>query len=139
VIFAKLPRLSAVLRSVRPVAACALIALCALPLTSMGASALELIMYDKEGCVWCARFDRDIGRNYQRSEAGQIAPLRRIDIRDQRRSGVELDEPVIYTPTFVLSDDDGVEVGRITGYQGEGEFWGRLDALLNRLPPRQRR
>ncbi len=131
--------LSAVLRSVRPVAAWALIALCAQPLTAVGANALELIMYDKEGCVWCARFDRDIGRNYQRSEAGRIAPLRRIDIRDQRRSGVELDEPVIYTPTFVLSDNDGVEVGRITGYQGEGEFWGRLDALLSRLPPGQRR
>jgi len=136
VTFARFTRLSTLPRFVRQLAALALIALCALPLTAMGASALELIMYDKEGCVWCARFDRDIGRNYQRSEAGRIAPLRRIDIRDQHRSGVELDEPVIYTPTFVLSDDDGVEVGRITGYQGEGEFWGRLDALLNRLPPR---
>ena len=96
-------------------------------------------MYDKAGCVWCARFDRDIGRNYQRSDEGRLAPLRRIDIRDQQRSDVELDEPVIYTPTFVLSDDEGVEVGRITGYQGEEEFWGRLDALLDRLPPQQRR
>lgn len=130
-------RFSAFMRRLWPVAGGLFVLLLAVPLTSGAAGAFELIMYDKEGCVWCARFDREIGRNYSRSEEGRVAPLRRVDIRDQRRSGVDLDEPVIYTPTFVLSDDDGVEVGRITGYQSEEAFWGRLAALLDGLPPRR--
>jgi hypothetical protein len=99
-------------------------------LTPAGAFALELVMYDKPGCVWCARFERDIGRRYPSFEMGRIAPLRRVDIHDQRRSGVDLQEPVIYTPTFVLIDDEGAEIGRITGYQGEEGFWGNLADML---------
>ena len=137
-ISARALRFSAILHSLPPVAGCLLGLLLALPLTSGAAGAFELIMYDKAGCVWCARFERDIGRNYPRSEEGRLAPLRRVDIRDQRRSGVALDEPVIYTPTFVLSDDDGVEIGRITGYQSEEAFWGRLAEMLEGLPPRWR-
>jgi hypothetical protein len=98
------------------------------------ASALELVLYDKPGCVWCARFERDIGRRYSGLEVSRIAPLRRVDIHDQRRSGVGLAEPVIYTPTFVLADEDGEEIGRITGYQGEEGFWANLDGLLDARP-----
>jgi hypothetical protein len=99
-------------------------------LMSSGVFALELVMYDKPGCVWCARFERDIGRRYPSFDMGRIAPLRRVDIHDQRRSGVDLEEPVIYTPTFVLTDDDGAEIGRITGYQGAEGFWGNLADML---------
>jgi hypothetical protein len=93
------------------------------------AEALELIMFDKAGCVWCARWERDIGRAYPDTREGRAAPLRRVDIRDQRRVGIDLEEPVIYTPTFILIDD-GAEIGRITGYRGEDAFWASLDELL---------
>lgn len=93
------------------------------------AQALELVMYDRPGCVWCVRWERDIGRSYARTQEAERAPLRRVDIRDQRRAGVTLEEPVVYTPTFVLSAD-GVEIGRITGYPGEDMFWDVLDDLL---------
>ena len=99
------------------------------------ASALELIMFGKNGCVWCARWEREVGRAYPEAEEAQIAPLRRLDIREQDGAGLELQEPVIYTPTFVLVDE-GAEVGRITGYQSESEFWARLDDML---PQRQQR
>ena len=56
-----------------------------------------------------------------------------MDIRDQQR--LQLEEPVLYTPTFVLADH-GVEIGRITGYQSEGAFWGDLDNMLQRGPRR---
>lgn len=101
------------------------------------AQALELVMYDRPGCVWCVRWERDVGRIYTQAPEGERAPLRRVDIREQNRSGVRLDEPVVYTPTFVLSAD-GIEVGRITGYQGEDMFWGVLDDLLQQSEQRFR-
>ena len=105
-------------------------------LTPLHASALELVMFGKVGCVWCARWEREIGRSYPAAEEGRIAPIRRMDIHDQRQAGIDLQEPVLYTPTFVLSDN-GVEVGRITGYQSEDGFWGTLDDMLR--DGRQRR
>ncbi len=75
-------------------------------------------------------WEREVGRVYPQAEEGRIAPLRRVDIHDQRQVGLDLEEPVIYTPTFVLSSDDGVEIGRITGYQNDDMFWGTLDDLL---------
>jgi hypothetical protein len=121
-----------VLRSLRSTAFAsslllALLLLVALP--SRPAEALELILFDKAGCVWCARWEREVGQAYDQADESRVAPLRRLDIRDQRRAGIALDEPVLYTPTFILSDD-GVEVGRITGYQGEELFWGSLDDML---------
>lgn len=103
--------------------------LLAAALPSGKAEALELIMFDKAGCVWCTRWERDIGRAYPDSREGHAAPLRRVDIRDQRRLGIDLEQPVIYTPTFILADD-GAEIGRITGYRGEDVFWASLDELL---------
>jgi thioredoxin-related protein len=104
-----------------------LIVFAALP--SSAANALELVMFGRPGCVWCARWEREVAPSYPRAEIGRLAPVRRMDIRDQRRSGIALGEPVIYTPTFVLSDN-GVEIGRITGYQNQDMFWGTLDSLL---------
>jgi hypothetical protein len=98
-------------------------------LTPLRASAMELVMFGKVGCVWCARWEREVGRSYPGAEEGRIAPVRRMDIRDQRQAGIDLQEPVLYTPTFVLSEN-GVEVGRITGYQSEDNFWGTLDDML---------
>jgi thioredoxin-related protein len=100
-------------------------------LSSGAANAFELVMFGRPGCVWCARWEREVAPAYPRAEIGRLAPVRRMDIRDQRRSGISLEEPVIYTPTFVLSDN-GVEIGRITGYQNEQMFWGTLDSLLQR-------
>jgi hypothetical protein len=113
----------------------AVLALLFIVLAPIRASALELVMFGKVGCVWCARWEREIGPIYPGAEEGRLAPLRRVDIRDQRRAGVDLEEPVLYTPTFVLSEG-GVEIGRITGYQSEATFWARLDDML---PARRQR
>lgn len=106
-----------------------IIAALVLMLAPVGAQAYELVMFDKAGCVWCARWEREVGYNYASTDEARIAPLRRADIRDQDRIGLDLVEPITYTPTFVLSDR-GVEIGRITGYQGEETFWGTLDGML---------
>lgn len=110
-----------------------------LPFLAFGAapaSALEVLMFGKTGCVWCTRFEREVGQSYTSTEEARDAPLLRADIRDQRTVGVDLEEPVIYTPTFVIVDD-GLEIGRITGYQNESEFFASLDDILMRARPRR--
>lgn len=92
--------------------------------------AAELAMFERDGCIWCVRWHRDIGGIYDRTPEGLRAPLRRINVRDE--PGFALEQPVIFTPTFVLVEN-GREVGRITGYPGQDAFWGLLGKLL---PPR---
>lgn len=94
----------------------------------------ELVMFDQPGCVWCQKFEREIAGAYANSEEGGRAPLRRVDIRSQASSGLELSTAVRITPTFVLAQD-GREIGRLTGYPGRDFFWTELATLIERLPP----
>jgi hypothetical protein len=89
--------------------------------------AAELVMFERGGCIWCVRWHSEIGGIYGRTPEGLRAPLRRIEVRDEPRFALE--QPVIFTPTFVLVEN-GREVGRITGYPGQDAFWGLLGKLL---------
>jgi len=114
-----------------------LFALAALP-----AAAAELVMFDDPGCVYCRRWLAEVGPGYPKTEEGQRAPLRRVFVRNQGQAGVQLKSPVNATPTFVLADDEGREVGRITGYPGADYFYPMLGEILRKLPdkapPKQR-
>ncbi len=101
------------------------------------AQAAELLMFDQAGCVYCQRWDRDVGSLYGKTPEAKSLPLRRIDIQNQKASGITLASPVRYTPTFVVADN-GREVGRITGYSNDDSFWGLLDALAAKLAPSPR-
>lgn len=98
------------------------------------ARASELVMFEQSGCVWCQRWDREIAPLYDKTAEARALPLRRVDIRSQKASGITLAAPVRYTPTFVVVDN-GREIGRITGYSNDDAFWGLLDALAAKLPP----
>ena len=89
-------------------------------------------MFEQAGCVYCKRWDHDIGSVYIKTDEAKIAPLRRVDIRDQKMSGIKLTEPIRFTPTFVLTDE-GREIGRITGYISDDSFWGLLSGLIGKL------
>ena len=106
----------------------------ALFLISISAQAAELVMFESEGCVWCAAWDRDVGEVYAKTEEGRLAPLRRVDIRARPADLSHLDG-IVYTPTFVLLDG-GQEIGRIVGYPGEDSFWGLLGELVRKLTDR---
>ena len=106
-----------------------LLAVLAAPST---ASAAELMMFRRDGCPYCAAWDRDIGPVYGKTEVGRRAPLRMVDIRRDRPE-VVLKRRVIYTPTFVLVEA-GREVGRLEGYTGDHFFWSLLDKLIKQLP-----
>lgn len=100
------------------------------------ASARELLMFERKGCAYCLKFDHDVAPIYEKTDEGQRAPLRRVDLSAGTPGDVVLAAPVRFTPTFVLVDE-GREVGRITGYASDEAFWGLLgsmqDTMTNRM------
>src|SRR3954471_18137656 len=110
-------------------------ALCILAMLSQAVAAAELVMYRRDGCPWCAKFDRELGPIYPKTEFNQRAPLRMINL-DHDRDLPIAHGAIRYTPTFVLAEN-GKEVGRIEGYPGEDYFWPRLENLFQVLKEAQ--
>lgn len=108
-------------------------ALTAALLTGSVVSAAELVMFWRDGCPYCAQFDREIGPIYQKTDEGKAAPLRRVDIRAPVPPDLGSVTVERITPVFVLVDH-GREIGRIRGYPGEDNFWGLLAGMIGDLP-----
>ncbi|MCI5076544.1 transcriptional regulator [Oricola sp.] len=97
--------------------------------------AAELVMFEQAGCVWCMRWNREIGPAYPNTDEAKIAPLRRVDIHaplPEDLAGIRVER---FTPTFVLVDD-GEEIGRMRGYTGDEFFWFLLGEMLDKLESR---
>lgn len=109
----------------------AALALAQVAVLPAAAGELRLIMFDQPGCIYCARWDAEIGPVYPATPEAQIAPLTRMSIFDELPAGIELDRPAVLTPTFVLLDD-GRESGRLEGYAGDEFFWFLLGQLIDR-------
>lgn len=97
------------------------------PGRAASASGLALIMVDEPGCVYCRKWDAEIGGGYPKTAQGHFAPLVKVRRKSSELSGFN---PVIYTPTFILVRR-GEELGRITGYPGREYFYAELDTLLS--------
>lgn len=110
-------------------------ALGVLAMLAQAAVAAELVMYRRDGCPWCAKFDRELGPIYPKTEFNQRAPLRMINLDHDRDLPIK-HGAIRYTPTFVLADN-GREVARIEGYPGEDYFWPRLENLFQTLKEAQ--
>lgn len=93
------------------------------------AAALELLMFERSGCPWCLRWNREVAPAYEASEEGRLAPLRRINLDRGQPQGLGLAMPVHYSPTFVLVDE-GREIGRVIGYIDASTFWGLLTKMV---------
>lgn len=89
-----------------------------------------LFMAEETGCYWCAKWDDEIAHIYPKTAEGRTAPLQRYDLHSEKPD-VTFKTPVRFTPTFILVDSSGNEVGRIEGYPGEDFFWGLLAALFD--------
>jgi hypothetical protein len=98
------------------------------------AVAAELIMFERSGCVWCKRWDQEVGKVYPLTSEGKLAPLRKVNIDRGVPTEYRLSPPVFYSPTFVLIAD-GKEIGRITGYSGDDAFWGLMSRMTKELAP----
>jgi thioredoxin-related protein len=92
-------------------------------------SASELVMFNSSACTWCDLWEEEFGVIYQKTDEGKNLPVRSVDIHDERPSDLNNLKPVMFTPTFVLLNN-GSEIGRITGYPGEGYFWALLDKMI---------
>jgi len=103
-------------------------------MSGRGAAAAELIMFERQGCPWCATWDREIGSIYDKTAEARRLPLRRVDIEH----AAAVDSPgaaaVRFTPTFVVTACNR-EIARIVGYVGDWQFWGLLDEAIAKLPP----
>lgn len=91
--------------------------------------AAELVMVERPGCYYCIAWKREIGGIYPKTKAGEFAPLNVVDIKEAAPFEGGYQQPIVYTPTFVIVEN-GQEVGRILGYQGEDFFWPTLEKLL---------
>ena len=101
---------------------------CALPVSAaddLFDGANYLVMVDDTGCVFCAKWDREVKDGYEASPEGRFAPLKRFRIGSPDLSALGR---LAYTPTFVLIAR-GQEAGRIVGYAGADFFWGEIDRL----------
>ena len=70
-----------------------------------------------------------MGRVYSKTDEAAILPLRRVDLHAVRPADLRAIGGVRFTPTFVIMHC-GKEVARITGYLGDEQFWGLLDASI---------
>jgi hypothetical protein len=120
------------LRLTRPVLL-VVVLLNALSVPGTAANAAELVLFRRDGCPYCAAWDREIGPIYPKTGVAGRAPLRIVDLDRGGDAMIHTLSPIIYTPTFVLVDK-GEELGRIEGYAGDAFFWGQLDQLLQKLP-----
>ncbi len=102
-------------------------------LSATVAPSAELVVLEQPGCVWCARFNSEIGPAWPHTDEGRRAPLRRVDITASWPADLDFVARERMTPTFVLIDE-GVEIGRIRGYPGDEFFWFLAGELLARLP-----
>ena len=92
----------------------------------------QLVMFEQEGCPYCAAWNRDVGNAYAKTDEGKAFPLRRVDIHRTRPSDLRAIGGVRFTPTFVVMHC-GREFARITGYLGNEQFWGLLDQSVRSI------
>lgn len=95
---------------------------------SSAPSDVELVMFERTGCPWCARWEQDVEPVYAKTEFGKVIPLRKVNLDREKAAGLILDLPVRFTPTFVVVRN-GKEVGRITGYMNDAAFWGLFEMI----------
>jgi len=98
-----------------------------------GASAPDaehtLVIVEQPGCFYCIRWHEEIAPAYPKTDIGAFAPLRSEQLRDIP-DDLTLDRRVVFTPTFILVDASGTELGRLEGYPGQDFFWPLLEQLL---------
>ena len=109
-----------------------LVPACLAAVLSIPAQAADLVMFEQEGCPFCAAWNRDVAPVLPKTDEGKRLTLRRIDIRAPRPPDLQALGDVRVTPTFVVLEA-GREVGRIVGYAGDEQFWSLLGPIVRRL------
>jgi len=110
-----------------------LVAMLFLCLMSLSVSAASLVMFDRKGCPWCAKWHAEIGvKAYNAGPEGRVAPLRILDVASPRPKDLKGIGGIVGTPTFVLIEN-GREIDRLVGYPGKQVFFGRVLLMFDKL------
>ena len=75
------------------------------------ANAADLLMFETQGCAWCAAWHREVGPGYAKSSEGLRAPLRRVDLADAAKTDVAFAAPFLHLQRLFLSIRDARLVG----------------------------
>jgi hypothetical protein len=114
-------------------------AIAILGFASAGARAMDLIMFEGPHCGTCKLFKREVLPIYAESPAGKVFPLWVVEMGS--KLSFRINQPVTFTPTFVWVEN-GVEVGRFSGYFGKAKFFDIVNRAANaqnhKNPGRQR-
>lgn len=100
------------------------------PVASPG-SGKELLVFEVDGCTYCAVFRRDVLARYQRSPLNTEAPIRFVDLNKTSEKHYALNGDIAMVPTAVLMSQ-GREVDRLAGYWGPDNFFKLMAGILAR-------
>lgn len=103
------------------------------PAVDWAETPVRLLMVEQRGCIYCARWNAEIGEGYANTAEGRAAPLLRVDVDGPWPDGLTLGAQPQVTPTFILLDR-GEEIARMPGYVGDQYFYPLLDQMLDKLP-----
>lgn len=96
------------------------------------AVAAELLYYHGIGCAYCEQWDEEVAPIYPKTDEGARLPLRRVSSSEPWPKDLAHIKGLVFTPTFVVLDDNGKEVGRIPGYQPDW-FWAFLRKYIDKM------
>jgi hypothetical protein len=105
--------------------------------TTRISNAGTLLVVMQAGCGACTYFEERVAPSYKRTAQSAIAPVRYIDIREvQGQKAYRLKAGVFATPTLLMIDGFGREVGRSVGSPSTGAG---LASLVDRYTARMTR
>ncbi len=96
------------------------------------AYAFELLMFNNKHCIYCKKFLREVGSEYNMSDL----PLIIIDEDNEPEWFItayieKRIKPIRAKPTFILWNEfEKYEVDRIVGYGGKDWFYNKLKKIL---------
>jgi hypothetical protein len=86
-----------------------------------------LLVVMQAGCGACTYFEDNVAPEYQRTEQAGLAPLRYIDATEVgSQTAYRLKTGIFGTPTLLMIDGFGREVGRSVGSPSNGEALAKL-------------
>ena len=94
--------------------------------------ARELLVFERSDCTYCRVFRQDVLPYYRQAVAGDVVPLRFVDLSRATSGEFSLKGRIDAVPTVVLMKN-GNEAGRIVGYWGRDAFFRLLSHMLARM------
>lgn len=95
----------------------------------------RLIFVTTQACPYCREFRETVGKFYHKTSIGKRFPLTEID-KDAPPSDFE-DKvwEILFVPTFLIYNQDGIKIAQFKGYRGDEAFWSDLEQAIKGASP----